>query len=105
MSSSSKPVQNSPGNVGSKKITSLNDLPRGGVIGLPEEDLSSALKLLAELNVIKLAQVPDDHVVTLKHVIENPKNIKLIPNSKVHDVFTDNAPYLAFYFIKITLCK
>lgn len=63
----------------SKKIKSLNELPDGATIVIPNDptNLGRALLLLAHVGIIKLEEGVG-LLPTAQNIIENPKNIKLL---------------------------
>lgn len=68
-----------PLSVYSDKIKSLNDLPNGGTIALPNDvtNQARALQLLESAGVLKLKS--DVKLPSPNDVVDNPKNIKLMP--------------------------
>lgn len=66
-----------PLGVYSKKIKSLDDLPEGGTIAIPNDETNNlrSLRLLEKAGVFKL----DDNVEkpTVNDIVENPKNITI----------------------------
>jgi D-methionine transport system substrate-binding protein len=61
----------------SKKFTSIDQLPDGADVVIPNDpsNNSRALLLLAKHGLVKLRN-PDDRLATLKDVVENPKHLK-----------------------------
>lgn len=73
-------VHNEPMGIYSKKIKSLDQLANGAKVGIPNDATNGgrALMVLADANLIKLK--PDAGVTaTDKDIIDNPKNLKLVP--------------------------
>lgn len=62
----------------SKKYTSLNEIPDGATIGIPNDpsNAARALRLLAEANLIKVPSLNDLNL-TPKSITENPKHLQI----------------------------
>lgn len=71
-------VHKEPMGVYSKKITQLDELKSGAVVGIPNDTTNGgrALKVLESANLIKLKEGAGV-TATDKDIIENPKNIKI----------------------------
>lgn len=71
-------VHKEPMGVYSKKITNLDELKSGALVGIPNDTTNGgrALKVLESANLIKLKEGAGV-TATDKDIIENPKNIKI----------------------------
>lgn len=62
----------------SQKITNLNDLPNGAVIGIPDDVTNGgrALNLLAKAGIIEL-DTTSDQIPNLNNIVGNSKNVEI----------------------------
>lgn len=63
----------------SRKITSLDDLREGAIIAIPSDPTNEAraLKLLAEIGLIKLKSDLKSNLLTVYDISDNPKRVKI----------------------------
>ena len=66
-----------PMGIYSSKFKSLDDLPKGAKIAVPNDATNEAraLQLLADNKIIEIA---DDELVTVKDITSNPKNVEIV---------------------------
>ena len=64
----------------SKTLTDIDQLPDGGTVAIPNDSSNTAraLKLLADADIITLADGVDPYAATLDDIAQNPKNLQFL---------------------------
>jgi D-methionine transport system substrate-binding protein len=64
----------------SKTLDDIADLPQGATVAIPNDasNTGRALKMLADANIITLAEGVDPYAATLDDIAENPKDLQFL---------------------------